>query len=291
MSVELTHPERVLFHDENISKADLAAYLEAIGPAMLPFVEKRILSLVRCPDGSQKNCFFQKHASAGMPEAFHEFPVTEKDGGKESYLYIDAIDGLVSAAQISALELHIWGSHIDTIETPDRIVFDFDPDESVKFDTVKEAAIAMREALAALDLESFPLLTGGKGIHVVVPVEPERPWPEIKGFARALAEHFAQSEPDRFVATMSKARRKGRIFIDHFRNERGSTAIAPFSPRARPGAPLAWPVDWSDLPQIQAANLVTLRNHAEHEPGKTWSRYGKTHQRISAAVMKALKVP
>jgi len=290
VNVRLTHPERVLYPDAGITKADLAAYLQTIGPLMLPHVSRRILSLVRCPDGSDKACFFQKHASQGMPEAFHETPVAEKDGGKEDYLFVDSIDGIVSAAQIGALELHIWGSHIDTIEQPDRIVLDLDPDESVGFAEVKKAAVTMRDALDALGLESFAMLTGGKGIHVVVPIEPGEEWPRVKGFARALAEHFAEGEPDRYVATMSKARRKGRIFIDHFRNERGSTAIAPFSPRARPGAPVAWPVDWDALPGIEAANLVTIANYADHAAGKSWAGYAKLKQKLTATMLKAMQV-
>ncbi|MCX5515325.1 DNA ligase D [Kaistia algarum] len=289
MNVRLTHPERVLYPDENITKADLAAYLQAVGPKMLPHVERRILSLVRCPDGAEKACFFQKHASRGMPEAFHEIPVSEKDGGKEDYLYVDTVDGLVSAAQIGGLELHIWGSHIDTIEQPDRIVFDFDPDESVAFEEVRQAAVTMREALDALGLKSFPLLTGGKGIHVVVPILPEMEWPAVKGFARALAEHFATNEPNRYVATMSKARRKGKIFIDHFRNERGSTAIAPFSPRARAGAPVAWPVAWDALPGFKAANAVTIANH-EQQDTDGWKGYFDVRQKLTATMLKALGV-
>lgn len=288
MDIRLTHPERVLYADEKITKADLAAYLEAVSGQMLPHVERRILSLVRCPDGAEKACFFQKHASRGMPAAFHEIPVTEKSGDSEDYLYVDSAEGLVSAAQIGALELHIWGSHIDAIETPDRIVFDLDPDPSVGFDTVKGAALTIRDALEAVGLASFPLLTGGKGIHVVVPIEAGPEWPTVKGFARAMAGHFASSEPERYVATMSKERRKEKIFIDHFRNERGSTAIAPFSPRARAGAPVAWPVDWDDLPAIAAANIVTIENHAKHPAG--WKGYFKVRQKLGKAALKALGV-
>ena len=167
---------------------------------------------------------------------------------------------------------------------------DLDPDESVPFEAVTAAADAMRQALEAFDLASFPLLTGGKGIHVVVPVEPERAWSEASAFAHAVAGRFADAEPDRYVATMSKARRKGRIFIDHFRNDRGATAIAPFSPRARPGAPIAWPVDWADLADIPAANVVTIGNAADHRPGRLWSRYATTRQRIGGAALKGLGI-
>ena len=286
MNVRLTHPERVLYPDEKITKADVAAYFEAVAPVMLPHVARRILSLVRCPDGAAKACFFQKHASRGMPEEFREIPVVEKDGGSEDYLYVETADGLVAAAQIGALELHIWGSHIDTIERPDRIVFDLDPDPSVDFERGKAAATTMRDALDALGLRSLPLLTGGKGIHVVVPIEPKMEWPQVKSFARGLAGHFATGEPERYVATMSKTRRKGKIFIDHFRNERGSTAIAPFSPRARPGAPVAWPVDWESLAAFKAANAVTIGNHDGHRPG--WDGYFDIRQSLTATMLKAV---
>ncbi|MBN9018191.1 MAG: non-homologous end-joining DNA ligase [Rhizobiales bacterium] len=290
MTVHLTHPERVLYADAAITKADLAAYLEQVAPVMLPHLARRVVSLVRCPEGAAKACFFQKHASAGMPDALHTTPVTEKDGEAEDYLFIDSADGLVAAAQIGTLEFHIWGSHVETIEQPDRMVFDLDPDPSVAFGAVKQAAIDIRDALQALGLESFPLLTGGKGIHVVVPIEPEAEWPRIKAFADTLARRFAEDEPDRFVATMSRAQRTGKIFIDHFRNERGSTAIAPLSPRARPGAPLAWPVDWDALPDFKAANTVTIGNVGEHDPGASWQRYFGLRQRLSDAVFEALGV-
>jgi bifunctional non-homologous end joining protein LigD len=256
---------------------------------MLPFIDRRLVSLVRCPDGTQKACFFQRHRSQGMPESFVAFAVREKDGDTEDYLYVDGVDGLLSCAQIGALEVHIWGSTIDDIERPDRLVFDLDPAEDVAFSAVKDAALKMREALEAIGLASFPMLTGGKGIHVVAPLRPERDWPVVKATARALAEFFADRQPDRFVATMTKAKRGGKIFIDHFRNERGSTAVAPFSTRARKGAPVAWPLRWTDLPRVKQPGLVTIANAADHDP-TGWEGYSSVRQGIGEAVLSALGV-
>jgi bifunctional non-homologous end joining protein LigD len=287
--VRLTHPEKLLYPDEKISKGEVASYLAMVAPHMLPFIERRLVSLVRCPDGTRKACFFQRHRSQGMPESFVGFAVKEKDGDTEDYLYLDGIDGLLSCAQIGALEVHIWGSTIDDIERPDRLVFDLDPGEDVAFSAVKDAALKMREALEAIGLASFPMLTGGKGIHVVAPLQPERDWPVVKATARALAEFFAEKEPGRFVATMTKAKRGGKIFIDHFRNERGSTAVAPFSTRARKGAPVAWPLRWTDLPRIAQPGLVTIVNAGEHDP-TGWEDYSSVRQGIGEAVLSALGV-
>ena len=287
--VRLTHPEKLLYPAEKISKRDVAAYLAMVAPHMLPFIERRLVSLVRCPDGTQKACFFQRHRSQGMAESFVGFAVAEKDGGTEDYLYLDGVEGLLSCAQIGALELHIWGSRIDDIECPDRLVFDLDPAEDVAFGAVKDAALRMRDALEAIGLASFPLLTGGKGVHVVAPLQPKRDWPVIKATARALAEYFADQEPSRFVATMTKAKRGGRIFIDHFRNERGSTAVAPFSTRARKGAPVAWPLRWSGLGKVGQPSSVTIVNAAEHDP-TGWEGYSSVRQEISDAALSALGV-
>jgi bifunctional non-homologous end joining protein LigD len=288
--VRLTSPEKLLYPADGVTKQDVADYLASVAKRMLPFAERRLVSLVRCPEGTEHPCFFQKHESRGMPDGFHKQAVREKDGGTEDYLYVDSEEGIVSAAQIGALELHIWGSHIDDIERPDRLVMDFDPAEDVAFETVKAGAIRMREALEALGLKSFPLLTGGKGIHVVAPLLPEHEWPVVKAFARGLAEHFAEHEPDSYVATMSKAKRGGKIFIDHFRNERGSTAITPYSPRARAGAPVAWPVDWEALKDVTSANSVTIANAADRLGERPWKSYFRISQTLTPAALKAFGV-
>ena len=281
--VRLTHPDKVLFAEAGITKADLAEYLVAVSGRMLPHVSGRPLSLVRCPDGTAKECFFQKHTTKGMPPALKSVPVEEGDGEVAEYLMIDSAAGLVGAAQIGGLEIHLWGSHWKALERPDRMVFDLDPDGGVTFADVREAARDVRKLLEAANLESFALVTGGKGIHVVVPLDASQGWDEIKAFAKGVAIKLALNEPDRFVATMSKAKRKGRIFIDWLRNERGSTAIAPYSPRAKPIASVATPVSWTELSRVEAANAFTIPTglrrlrQAKSDP---WKGYFSVRQSI-----------
>ncbi|WP_246225837.1 non-homologous end-joining DNA ligase [Chelativorans xinjiangense] len=286
--IRLSHPERILFKEQGVTKRDLAAYMERASGHMLPYLKGRLLSLVRCPQGKARQCFFQRHGSAGMPQQFHRLDVHQKKGGEREYLYIRDAAGLVAAAQIGVLELHVWGSRVDDIERPDRLVFDLDPDPTVNFEKVKEAAVHMRDILETHGLSSFPLLTGGKGIHVVCPLVRRYRWPTIKAFAKALAVRMAEDDPGRYVATMSKAKRKGRIFIDYFRNERGASAIAPFSPRARKGAPLAWPVDWDELGSIDAADVFRL-GEADPQAVSAWRSYGD-RQGLKAATLRALEV-
>jgi bifunctional non-homologous end joining protein LigD len=282
--VTLTTPDRVLYPEAGLTKAELARYLLAVSEPMLAHVSGRPVSLVRCPEGVAKECFFQKHTMKGLPRALKSVPIKESDGELANYLLIDSPDGLVSAAQIGALEIHIWGAHWKTIERPDRLVFDLDPDGGVTFADVRTAARDVRKLLQGADLESFPLVTGGKGIHVVVPLDASQGWDEIKTFAKGVATRLAEAEPDRFTATMSKAKRKGRIFIDWLRNERGSTAIAPYSPRARAGASVAMPVSWSELDRIERADAFTIPLVAQRiARGKSdpWKGYFALRQRIS----------
>ena len=183
---------------------------------------------MRCPDGAEGDCFFQKHASPGFPDAFKPIRIKEKEGS-DVYLYIEDVRGLIACVQMGALELHIWGSHNDTLEKPDRIVFDLDPDEDMAFAQVRDAAKDMRDRLAALGLETFPMVTGGKGIHVVAPLTPRYGWDDVKAFCEAVARTMAEEEPKRYLAVATKAKRTGRIFVDYLRNGRGATAICPFS--------------------------------------------------------------
>ncbi|CAN5185785.1 DNA ligase D [soil metagenome] len=257
--VRVTHPNRVVFAGQKITKKKLIDYYLGIKDLILPHVVNRPLSLVRFPSGAEGDGFFQKHASPGFPAEFKPIVIREKEG-KGEYLYIEDEKGLVAAVQMGALELHIWGSHTNAIEKPDRIVFDLDPDEAVEFATVKDAAKEMRERLKHLGLESFAMATGGKGIHVVVPLTPRHDWDDVRVFAEAMARTLAAESPDRYLAEMSKARRKGRIFIDYLRNGRGATAICPYSTRARKGAPVAWPVAWPALAKLQSAHEATAEN-------------------------------
>ena len=259
--VKVTHPDKVIFPGQGITKRTLAEYFLAVADHILPHVKDRPISLVRCPDGADGDCFFQKHASPGFPKAFKPIRIKEKRGS-DTYLYIEDVQGLIACVQMGVLELHLWGSHVATLEEPDRIVFDFDPDEGMDFAAVREAARDMRGRLSALGLTSFPMATGGKGIHVVVPLTPRYGWEEVKVFAEALARTMAADEPKKYLAVATKAKRTGRIFIDYLRNGRGATAIAPFSPRARKGAPVAWPVSWQALSRLKDARPATVESAA-----------------------------
>jgi bifunctional non-homologous end joining protein LigD len=286
--VKLSNPERVLFSDADLTKLDLAQYLLAVSERMLPYVRLRPLSLVRCPEGASKQCFFQKHIKKGMPKALKSVDVEESDGETAEYLMLDNAEGLVSVAQIGGLEIHLWGSTAKKLERPNRLVFDLDPDPSVDFAAVRDAARDVRDLLQTAGLTSFPLVTGGKGIHVVVPLDAAQDWETVKTFARGVATKLAETEPDRFVATMAKAKRKGRIFIDWLRNERGATAIAPYSPRAKPGASVATPVAWSELSRIEGADVFTIPVVLQRLKRKTdpWSDYSSVRQKISREALR-----
>lgn len=289
-NVALTHPDRILYPDCGVTKAAVAAYIQAATPLMFPYMEGRFISLVRCPEGVKKQCFFQRHLMSGFGEAWHSAEYTVRDGSQKSFIYFDKPEALLAAVQMGVLEFHIWGARRTAAEKPDRIVFDLDPDPSVAFDSVKAAAFRVREVLEVLGLQSLPLLSGGKGIHVVVPLVPSHEWPAVKDFSAALAVRLAADAPDQFTATMSKAKRKGKIFIDHFRNEMSATAIAPFSPRARPDAAVAWPMSWAGLRNIAAANVMNIpKAHAAVKHGENcWAGYDQIQQRLSAAAINAI---
>ncbi|RZT56861.1 ATP-dependent DNA ligase LigD phosphoesterase module /ATP-dependent DNA ligase LigD polymerase module [Sphingomonas sp. BK036] len=262
-TVTVSSRDRLIFDDSDVTKGDLADYYAAVSGIMLPFAGNRPISLVRCPQGRSRACFFQKHDAGSFGDAVHKVPIREKDGSTEDYLYVDDADGLVACVQMGTIEFHGWGSSNATLEKPDRLVFDLDPDEGLDFGDTKTAAEHLNNQLAELGLVSFPMLSGGKGVHVVVPLTPEAEWPAVKDFADRFARALAGAEPERFVATMAKAKRKGRIFIDWLRNQRGATAVMPYSARARAGAPVAAPVSWSELRDIETAARWGVRDGAE----------------------------
>lgn len=261
--VKISNPDRLIFPEAKITKGQLADYYAAIGAAMLPWIAGRPISLVRCPQGQAKKCFFQKHDSGSFGEHVKHIPIREKDGGKEDYLYIEDVDGLLACVQMGAIEFHGWGARVEDVERPDRLVFDLDPDEGLDFGDVRKAARDIRPTLEELGLTSFAMLSGGKGVHVVVPLTPEADWPLVKDFADRFARALAASEPDRFTATMSKAKRKGRIFIDWLRNQRGATAVLPYVVRARENAPVAAPVSWDELEKVETAGAFTVKDVAQ----------------------------
>ena len=276
--VRVSHPDKVLFAAQDVTKRQLIDHYLSIADAMLPHIVNRPISLVRCPQGSGHQCFFQKHASDGFPEQFKPIRIREKSGS-DTYFYIEDERGLVAAVQVGVLELHLWCCHVEDVEQPDRLIFDFDPDEGLDFSHVKQAAKDMRSRLKDIGLESFPMVTGGKGVHVVVPLTPGHSWDQHREFAEALARVMAQEQPDRFVANMSKAKRKGKIFVDYLRNQRGATAISPFSTRARPGAYVAMPVTWQKLARLDNAHPVAVGEAAKFlGRSDPWPGYFKLKQ-------------
>ena len=260
IGIKITNPDRVIFPESGQTKGDLAAYYAAIAPLMLPYAGQRPLSLVRCPQGRAKQCFFQKHDSGSFGPSVKHVPIREKDGGSEDYLYVTDAAGLRSCVQMGTIEFHGWLCRSDAIEAPDRLIFDLDPDETLGFEEVISAAKHLRDTLSDLGLVSFAMLSGGKGAHVIVPLRPGHSWDAHKDFAHRYAEALALAEPERFVAKMSKAKRRGRIFIDWLRNQRGSTAVVPYSARARDGAPVAVPIAWDELDTIKNAHPWSIKD-------------------------------
>jgi bifunctional non-homologous end joining protein LigD len=248
---------------------------------MQPHITGRVLALVRCPDGATGQCFFQKHVSAGI-DAKHLKQVPD-DGDKS--IAVDSVAGLVSLAQAGVLEIHVRGSSIDRLEEADRLVFDLDPGPGVEWKDVIVAAREVRQRLRDLKLESFVKTTGGKGLHVVLPIRPA-PWDDAKDFCRRIAEQMAADSPDRFTATIKKVARKNRIFIDYLRNSREATAIAPYSTRARPGATVSAPLTWEELGSQKISNAFTVENlpkrlaRLRRDP---WENIGRLKQALPAA--------
>jgi len=252
--VRISSAGRVVYPGAGLTKGDVARHYELVAERMLRHAADRPVSLLRCPEGIEGQCFFQKHAGKGFPDAVKTLPIEEKDGDTEDYMYLANADGLLGAVQMGTMEFHIWGAARDRLERPDRLVFDLDPDEGLDFDAVRAGAQEVREGLRACGLESAAMVTGGKGVHVIVPLRRVAGWETVRSFAQTFAAILADRAPERYVATMSKAKRKGRIFIDWLRNERGATAIAPYSLRARPGAGVAVPVTWEELAKLDGAS-------------------------------------
>lgn len=251
--VTISSPDRVVYPDAGITKQQVADYYVAIAGRLLPEVADRPLSLVRCPDGIAGDCFFQKHHAAAFGDSVHVVQVSTRDGGTAGYMVIRDVDGLLALVQMGTLELHPWGARADNLEHPDRLVFDLDPGEGVPWKVTIAAARDVRARLAELGMKSFLRLSGGKGLHVVVPIAAGPDWQRAKAFCEGFADAMAVSAPDRYVATASKARRHGVVFIDWLRNARGATSVASWSLRARPGAAAAVPLRWSELGRTRSS--------------------------------------
>jgi bifunctional non-homologous end joining protein LigD len=281
-SVELTHPDKVLYPEQGITKLALSHYYEAVAERMLPHVRLRPISLVRCPMGRQKKCFFQRHAGSGVLPQIREIEIS---GFEESgaYLYLTDEDGLIALVQMGVLEVHPWGSRIDRPLQPDRLIFDLDPGDGVAFSEVAAAASEVRQFLENLKLVSFVKTTGGKGLHVVVPIIRRSSWRQAKTFAKRAAEMLAADMPERYLTRISKAERRGRIFIDYLRNDPTSTAIAPYSTRAREGAPVATPLFWEEVtPKLDPStfDIAAVISRVRRQREDPWAGMDRLHQHL-----------
>lgn len=283
-TVTLTHPDKILWPEQGLTKADLAAYWHAAAPYALPHIQNRPLALLRCPDGERQDCFFQKNPSQGMPDA-----VQIRDTGSEKVLWIKDEEGLQAFVQMGVIEIHPWGSTLIDIEKPDRLIFDLDPDENLPFDAVIEGAQDVRARLAALGISSFCKTTGGKGLHVTARLRPTLDWDQFKAFARAFAEGMAKDAPKRYTASLSKRARTGRIFVDYLRNGRGATAVAPYSPRARPVATIALPLKWDKVVPGLDPQLYTLQSFmTEAMESDPWADFFDGRQSITKKALRSL---
>ena len=285
--VTLTHPSRILFAESSLTKRDLARYYESVAQWLLPHLHDRPLSLVRCPQGGGKQCFFQKHVTESTAEEIERVKVP--GDAQATYMMANSIEAVISMVQMGVLELHTWGASAGRLEQPDRIIFDLDPAPEVVWQDVVDAALLIRGMLGELGLVSFVKTTGGKGLHVVAPLRPEYDWDTVKAFTRAIAEHLANTMPDRFTAKMSKATRTGRIFIDYLRNGVGATAVAAYSTRAHAHAPVSVPIAWEELDGDVRSNTFTAVNlpaRLARLPQDPWQDYFKIDQRITAKMLK-----
>lgn len=288
--VRLTNPDKVLYPEQKLTKRALAEYYIAVSEHMLPHVRNRPLTLVRCPEGRHRHCFFQKHALEGMPPAIRTIPIAES-GGMADYTAIDDVAGLVSLVQMGVLEIHTWGAHEDDPERPDLLVIDLDPDPSLMFNEVARAAHEVRELLEDLGVESFPKTTGGKGLHVCFPVARRIDWDAAKQFCERIARELVRRDPRRYVATATKSKRTGKIFVDYLRNARGATFIAPYSTRARPGAPVATPLDWDEVgPRLRPDrfDVTSVPRRLASLKKDPWARVATLRQNLGAAMKKKL---
>jgi bifunctional non-homologous end joining protein LigD len=255
--IVITHPDRVISSAGSVTKGHLAQYYGAVAPYLLPRIAKRPLSLLRCPSGIDGECFYQRNPGRGLGPDVKPFEFTHK-GKNYQYLYIDDERGLLELVQMSVVEIHPWGARIDNIDSPDQMIFDLDPAPDVNFETVKAAATELRQRLRKRNLDCTLKCTGGKGLHVTVPLAARNTWREVKDFAATVVDEMVKANPKAYVATMSKAKRTGRIFLDYFRNDYTATAIADFSVRARPGAPVALPIEWRELKSLTSADQFSI---------------------------------
>jgi bifunctional non-homologous end joining protein LigD len=288
--VTITHPDRLLYPESGLSKLDIARYYERLADWILPHLVDRPLTLVRCPEGPGGECFYQKHLTGSMLKALRGIKIQEKDK-REEYVIVDDLAGLISLVQIGVLEFHPWPARGGDVERPDRIVLDLDPGKGVAWKTVVEAARDVHGFLNELGLVSFLRTSGGKGLHVVVPLSRRNTWDQLKEFAKGLADTMAANWPDRYLATMSKAKRKGKVYLDYLRNQRGATAVASYSTRTRPNAPVATPLAWEELSSrikadtFRVSNIFKRLDSLKEDP---WKDFFTIKQTLTAQLLAAI---
>jgi bifunctional non-homologous end joining protein LigD len=285
--VKLSNPDKILYPEAGVTKRELAEYYEHIAEWILPHLRDRPLTLVRCPNGWTK-CFYQKHPDANANAALERVTVQESSGAT-IYVMANSVSALAALVQMGALELHPFGSSKRKLGCPDRITFDFDPADDVDWDALVEAVRLLKTLLGELGLESFIKTTGGKGLHVVLPIRPTLGWDEIKSFTKAIAELMVRSFPDRYVATVSKAKRHGKIFVDYLRNGEGATAVAAYSSRARAHAPVATPIGWKELDEDIRREHFNVRNvpaRLDSMKKDPWAEFFQVDQAVTKGMMK-----
>lgn len=278
--VLVTHPDKVMFGIPTVTKLELAEYYKWISTRMLKEVKARPLMLLRCPAGNKQRGFYQKHFEGKTP--FPTVKIKEEDGGSpENYAYVNSVSDLVKLVQLNTVEFHVWGSRVTDVEKPDRIVFDLDPGNPRDHDLVIEVAFLLKRLLSKLKLKSFARISGGKGIHVVVPISPKYSWEKVKEFSEAVALLLVDQHASVTVNPL-KVKRKNKIFVDYLRNGRGATAITNYSVRARKGGPIAVPISWRELRKVPAFNYITISNVRAKLKGKVdpWSGMYKLHQKL-----------
>jgi bifunctional non-homologous end joining protein LigD len=288
--VTITNPDRVLYAEQGITKRTLAEYYVQVVSRMLPHVVDRPLSLVRCPQGQGGTCFYQKHWPNTLPAGVDTVDVREESGKREPYVVVRDGQGLVSLVQHGVLEVHTWGARADDIEHPDRVVFDLDPAPDVPWNRVVATARRLRALLTACGLTSWVKTTGGKGLHVVLPIAPDISWSDLHDFVRLATARLVADDPHGLIDTASKSARTGRIYIDYLRNGRGATAVAPWSTRAREGAPIAVPISWTQLERLDRGNGVSVADAGAwlsrfRDP---WVAMLRHEQHVTEAVMAQL---
>src|SRR6266851_468600 len=292
--VHLSHPDRVLYQEQAITKLGLARYYEALADFIVPHVADRPLSLVRCPEGAGGQCFYQKHAGPGIPSEVKRVRIRERGGATAAYPYVDDLPGLVALAQIGVLEIHPWGARVGRIDRPDRLVLDLDPAPGVPWGRVVEGAQAIRGVLGDLDLVSFVKTTGGKGLHLVVPLRPSAGWDALRALGEGIGAGLGRRAPERYTTNPLKAARRGRIFVDYLRNVRGATSVAAYSPRARRGAPVSTPITWAELSaktELPAFTLETVPKRLATLRKDPWADFFSVDQAITSRTATALAPP